>query len=32
MDALVIENCLMLKEEQPEWGETDEWRKSLELD
>ena len=32
MDALVIENCLMLKAEQPEWGETDEWRKSLELD
>ena len=32
MDALVIENCLMLKDAQPEWGESDDWRESLELD
>ncbi|MGB5211965.1 MAG: carbamoyltransferase [Gammaproteobacteria bacterium] len=32
MDALVVEDCLMLKDEQPEWPETDEWREQLELD
>jgi len=32
MDALVIEDCLMLKQDQPEWGESDEWRRDLELD
>jgi carbamoyltransferase len=32
MDALVIEDCLMLKQDQPEWGESDEWCRDLELD
>jgi len=32
MDALVIEDCLMLKQDQPEWGESDDWRRELELD
>jgi carbamoyltransferase len=32
MDALVVGNCLLLKEEQPAWAETDDWRRELELD
>jgi carbamoyltransferase len=32
MDALVLGDRLLLKEEQPEWGETDDWRRELELD
>ncbi len=32
MDALVVEDCLMLKDQQPEWPESDEWRGQLELD
>ena len=32
MDALVVEDCLLLKGEQPAWAEGDSWRESLELD
>ncbi len=32
MDALVLENHLLLREEQPEWREGDEWRKTFTLD
>lgn len=32
MDVLVIENCLLLKEDQPEWKEGGDWRDELELD
>ena len=32
MDVLVMENCMLFKEEQPLWHEKDDWRKDLELD
>ena len=32
MDVLVMENCILFKEEQPLWNEKDDWRKDLELD
>jgi carbamoyltransferase len=32
MDVLVIENCMLYKEEQPLWGEGEEWRRDLILD
>jgi len=32
MDVLVIENCILLKEEQPPWEEKEDWRGELELD
>ncbi len=32
MDVLVLENCVLLKEEQPAFAETVDWRKSFELD
>ena len=32
MDALVLEDCLLLKEDQPQWEETEDWRESYELD
>jgi carbamoyltransferase len=32
MDVLVIENCILLKEEQPIWEEKEDWRSELELD
>ncbi len=32
MDALVVEDCLLLKEEQPLWQEAEDWRETLELD
>jgi len=32
MDVLVIEDCMMFKEEQPAWHEGEEWRKELILD
>jgi len=32
MDVLVIENCILFKEEQPPWGEKGDWRSELELD
>ncbi len=32
MDVLVMENCILLKAEQPEWLETDDWRKRYTLD
>lgn len=32
MDVLVIENCMLFKEEQPLWEEKGEWRNELELD
>jgi len=32
MDALVLGNFVLLKEEQPEFCETKDWRKSFELD
>ena len=32
MDILVIENCILFKEEQPEWKEKGDWRSELELD
>jgi len=32
MDVLVIENCLLFKEEQPPWQEKGDWRSELELD
>jgi len=32
MDVLVMENCILFKEEQPPWEETDDWRNELELD
>lgn len=32
MDALVIEDCLLFKEEQPQWIERADWRDELELD
>ena len=32
MDVLVMENCLLLKSEQPPWKEKETWRDELELD
>mgnify|MGYP001218271911 CR=1 FL=1 len=32
MDILVLENCILYKEEQPEWEETHNWREDYELD
>jgi len=32
MDVLVIENCILFKEEQPPWKEREDWRDELELD
>ena len=32
MDVLVMENCILLKEEQPPWEEKEDWRSELELD
>lgn len=32
MDALVLENHLLLREEQPEWREGEDWRKTFTLD
>ena len=32
MDVLVIENCILFKEEQPLWEEEGNWRDELELD
>jgi carbamoyltransferase len=32
MDVLVVENCMLFKEEQPLWEEKGDWRNELELD
>lgn len=32
MDVLVLENCILYKEEQPEWNEKEDWRKLYALD
>ena len=32
MDVLVIEDCILYKEEQPPWKEKEDWRDGLELD
>jgi carbamoyltransferase len=32
MDVLVIENCILYKEEQPPWKEKEDWRSELDLD
>lgn len=32
MDVLVLEKCILYKEEQPEWHETEEWKKLYTLD
>ena len=32
MDVLVIEDCILFKEEQPKWEEGETWRDELELD
>jgi carbamoyltransferase len=32
MDALVLENCLLLKSEQPELERDESWRDEFELD
>ncbi len=32
MDVLVIEDCILFKDEQPPWEENEEWRTKLELD
>lgn len=32
MDVLVMEDCILFKEEQPPWEESDEWRNNLDLD
>jgi carbamoyltransferase len=32
MDYLVIDHLLLRKEDQPEWHETEDWRKEIELD
>jgi carbamoyltransferase len=32
IDVLVIENCMLFKEEQPPWEESEVWRDELELD
>jgi len=32
MDVLVMEDCILFKEEQPPWEEKEDWRRELELD
>jgi carbamoyltransferase len=32
MDILVMEDCILFKEEQPPWEEKEDWRSELELD
>jgi carbamoyltransferase len=32
MDVLVLEDCILFKEEQPPWEEREDWRDELELD
>jgi len=32
MDVLVMENCMLFKENQPVWEEKEDWREALELD
>lgn len=32
MDVLVLENCILYKEEQPEWDEKEDWRRLYALD
>jgi len=32
MDVLVMENCILFKDKQPQWKEDGEWRNKLELD
>lgn len=32
MDVLVLEDCILYKEEQPEWHETEDWRSLYSLD
>jgi len=32
MDYLVLENCLLAKQNQPEWKEASDWRNEYELD
>ena len=32
MDVLVLENCVLVKEEQPEWKEEGDWKEEFELD
>lgn len=32
MDVLVLEDCILYKEEQPNWNETEDWRSKYELD
>jgi len=32
MDILILENCILYKEEQPSWKEEKDWRNELELD
>lgn len=32
MDILVLENCILYKDEQPEWVEKVDWKKQYELD
>jgi carbamoyltransferase len=32
MDVLVMEDCILFKEEQPPWEESEKWRDELELD
>jgi carbamoyltransferase len=32
MDVLVLEDCILFKEEQPPWEEKEDWRSELELD
>ncbi|MDE7177495.1 MAG: carbamoyltransferase [Lachnospiraceae bacterium] len=32
MDVLVLEDCILYKEEQPQWQETEDWRKLYTLD
>ena len=32
MDVLIIEDCMLFKEEQPDWKEREDWRNELELD
>jgi carbamoyltransferase len=32
MDTLVMEDCILFKEEQPSWEEGEDWRNELELD
>ncbi len=32
MDVLIMEECVLFKEEQPPWEEEEDWRKELELD